>query len=65
MTEIKESLQRLRQASIALEQQITSSEHDTKLVHTLHRTLTEINDNVESLRTELDRYTDSPIQLRT
>jgi len=64
MTEIKESLQRIREASLALKKNIDEPDSDTHSVAAIHRTLAEINTNVEQLKLGVEQYQNSPIRLR-
>ena len=64
MTEIKDSLKRIREASKALEKNINGAGSDTEHIESLRSTLAEINSNLEQLKLGVEQYQNSPIQIR-
>ena len=64
MTEIKESLKRIREASAALEKNMNKPDGDDQYMQTLHDTLEEINSNLEQLKQGVEEYQNSPIRFR-
>ena len=64
MTEIKESLKRIREASAALEKNINVPETNEQYIRDLHSALEEINSNLEQLKSGVEQYQNSPIRLR-
>jgi len=64
MTEIKESIKRIREASAVLEKNIDKPECDDHYIRTLHETLEEINSNLEQLKEGVEQYQNSPIRVR-
>lgn len=64
MTEIQDSLKKLREASQNLENSVGKTETDDEYVRSLKSALDEINTNMEKLRKGVEQYQNSPIQFR-
>lgn len=64
MMEIKDSIKKIRAASVALEQNMQEPQHTEQYIKSLHRVLTEINSNVEELKQGVVSELNSPLQLK-
>lgn len=62
MTNIKNSLERIRAASKMLEQADYSGSYDEEKIQSLRDTLSELNDGVEQLKTDVNQSENSPIR---
>lgn len=64
MTEIQDSIKKLREASQNLEKSVSQTDTDDEYVRSLKSALDEINSNMEKLRKGVEQYSNSPIQFR-
>lgn len=64
MTEIQDSLKKLRAAQESLEKSVNKTSSDDEYVQTLKSTLDEINSNMEKLKKGVEQYQNSPIRFR-
>lgn len=62
MTNIKNSLEKIRAASKMLEQADYSGSYDEEKIQSLRDTLSELNDGVEQLKTDVNQSENSPIR---
>jgi len=64
VTEIQDSLKKLRAAQESLEKSVNKTSSDDEYVQTLKSTLDEINSNMEKLKKGVEQYQNSPIRFR-
>lgn len=62
MTDIQESLSKLRQASEHLDEKVSSDEIDMKVIEELQRSLLEVHVQVEELRQNVEVNNGSPLK---
>ena len=62
MSQIKESLDKLRQATEALEDNIGMNNTQGANVESLHKSLTEVHEHIEFIKQSLGEDTSSPIR---
>ncbi|GAA0291745.1 hypothetical protein N9W11_02170 [Psychrosphaera haliotis] len=62
MSQIKESLDKLRQATEALENNIGMNNTQGTNVESLHKSLTEVHEHIEFIKQSLGEDTSSPIR---
>lgn len=62
MSQIKESLDKLREATEALEHNISAQCVDSHSVENLHKTLSQVQDHVEFIKQSLTQHESSPIR---